>query len=148
MYIGLGVLLVLSGVFAMQSYTHCQIPCGIYGDETRFTMMLEHCDTIEKSMNQIEELMENEQPNANQVVRWVTNKEQHADELTHIVTFYFLAQRIKPTEGDGKEKYLSQLEMLHHMIVTAMKCKQTTDTENVDKLRELVGDFKESYFEK
>lgn len=135
---------------ALQTFSHCQIPCGIYGDETRFTMLMEHIATIEKSMTQIEELSAQDDINPNQIVRWVTNKEEHAAEFTDIVTFYFLAQRIKPAEkgSEGYETYQSQLEMLHHMIVFAMKCKQTTDLENTEKLKQLVGDFKESYFKK
>ena len=35
---------------------HCQIPCGIYGDEMRFQMLEEHITTIEKSMKLIGEL--------------------------------------------------------------------------------------------
>lgn len=146
LYIGLGIFLVLSGVFAMQSYTHCQIPCGIYGDETRFVMLEEHVTTIEKSMVQLGETMNADPPNSNQIVRWVMNKETHADEFTHIVTYYFLAQRIKPVEGDGAEEYHQKLAMLHNMIVLAMKCKQTDDVANVQQLRELVAKFKTAYF--
>jgi hypothetical protein len=34
------------------------------------------------------------------------------------------------------------------MIVYAMKCKQTTDPANTEKLTELVAQFKEMYFAK
>lgn len=146
LFFGLGLFIVLSGVFAMQSYTHCQIPCGIYGDETRFTMLEEHLTTIEKSMVQLGETMSTEPPNANQAVRWVLNKEEHADEFTNIITYYFLAQRIKPTDGAGKDAYLAKLEMLHNLIVLSMKCKQTDDVENVAQMREILGEFKEAYF--
>lgn len=134
---------------------HCQIPCGIYDDEARFTTMLEHVTTIEKSMNEINRLSKDDEDengedndNYNQIVRWVMNKEKHADEFSEIVTYYFLAQRIKPVEmsdAEGYKAYLSKLEMLHHMVVYAMKCKQTTDTANTDKLRELIGQFKVAY---
>jgi nickel superoxide dismutase len=146
MYIGLSIFLILSGVFAMQSYTHCQIPCGIYDDDVRFKLLEEHLTTIEKSMVQLGASMESDPPNGNQVVRWVMNKEQHADDFTHIVTYYFLAQRIKPTEGAGKDAYLAKLEMLHNLIVLSMKCKQTDDVANVTAMRETLGKFKEAYF--
>ena len=35
---------------------HCEIPCGIYGDEGRFDALLENATTIEKSMNEINKL--------------------------------------------------------------------------------------------
>ena len=36
--------------FSIEAFPHCQVPCGIYGDEMRFEMMDEDIDTIEKSM--------------------------------------------------------------------------------------------------
>jgi nickel superoxide dismutase len=135
-------------VFGSLAYSHCQVPCGIYGDEVRFGAIAEHVTTIEKSMKQIEELMAQERPNANQVVRWVNNKEKHADEISHIVTYYFMAQRVKlPPEGDKKANsaYVKKLTLLHQMLVYAMKTKQTTDLSNVEKLRHLLGDFHKAY---
>jgi nickel superoxide dismutase len=39
------------------------------------------------------------------------------------------------------------LVILHQMLVFAMKTKQTTDLQNVEKLRELVNDFVKLYFD-
>lgn len=145
-------MLVAAGVGMMsltQALGHCQIPCGIYDDPARFTALVEHLTTIEKSMNQINELSAGEPAShVNQLVRWVTNKEDHADEFTEIVTYYFMAQRVKPaapSDAAAYEKYVTQVTLLHRMVVTAMKCKQTTDLENVKALRELVAAFKKSY---
>jgi len=128
---------------------HCQIPCGIYDDEARFAMMLEHVATIEKSIRQIDALGKEAKPDWNQLVRWVGNKDQHADELSEIVTYYFMAQRIKPpsdaTDEKARAKYVSELELLHGMLVRAMKAKQTTDLAHVEELRRLIGAFRESY---
>jgi len=138
-------------VFGSLAYSHCQIPCGIYGDEARFDTMAEHIKTIEKSMKLIETLSTEDKPNMNQIVRWVNNKEVHADELSHIVTHYFMAQRIKiVSEGNPQEytKYIKKLTLLHEMLFYAMKAKQTTDTANVEKLKSLLNQFHESYFGK
>ena len=127
---------------------HCQIPCGIYGDETRFTDMLEDVQTIEKSMKEIERLGAEDKPNWNQIVRWVNNKETHADKLTETVTYYFLTQRIKPAkDGDeaGDAKYVHELKVLHGMMLHAMKAKQTTNTAHTEALRDLIGKLKASY---
>ncbi len=132
-------------------FPHCQIPCGIYNDEMRFTMMKEHIQTIEKSMAQIIELSKEPDKNANQLVRWVLNKEQHADELAQIVTYYFLTQRIKPVdenEAAAFKDYLLKVSLLHKMLVVAMKTKQTTDLNNVEKLRSLLQDFHDAYLGK
>ena len=120
---------------------HCQVPCGIYGDEARFVTLDEHITTIEKSLNQINELSAAGDKNYNQLVRWVQNKEVHADALTQIVTYYFLAQRIKPDQAMYGEK----LVMLHGLIVNSMKAKQTTDLANVAALRAGVEAFRAAY---
>ena len=128
---------------------HCEIPCGIYGDELRIKLLREHCDTIEKSMKMIGELSAAEEINYNQLIRWVNNKEYHANELQHIVTQYFMTQRVKPVpDGDeaARGKYAAQLSLLHRMLVSAMKAKQTTDQAHVDELRKLIDEFAGLYF--
>ena len=138
----------VAAVFGSLAYSHCQVPCGIYDDDARFDAIAENIITIEKSMKEIESLSAELKPNMNQVVRWVNNKEHHADELSETVTYYFMAQRIKlPAEGDMKAQsdYVKRLTLLHQMLVYSMKAKQTTDLSNVDKLRHLLEDFKKAY---
>ena len=124
---------------------HCEVPCGIYGDAMRIEMLREHVTTIEKAMDQITVLSAEGDKNYNQIVRWVTNKESHAEEFQYIVSQYFLHQRIKPA-GTGDADYVKKLTLLHEMLVSAMKSKQTTDTAHTAKLRELISDFSEAYF--
>lgn len=143
----LAIAALLLGVSA-PLWAHCQIPCGIYGDATRFELLEEHIKTVEKSMKEITELSSAAQPNYSQIVRWVGNKEAHAKELTEIVTFYFMAQRVKPADPKdhaAQSKYVHQVTLLHQMVVHAMKAKQTTDLAHCAKLRELLGQFKASY---
>ena len=40
-------------VLATGALAHCEIPCGIYGDEARFGAIQENITTIEKSMTQL-----------------------------------------------------------------------------------------------
>ncbi|NIA15285.1 MAG: superoxide dismutase [Nitrospiraceae bacterium] len=127
---------------------HCQIPCGIYDDDVRFTLLSENIATIEKSMRLITELSAEAGENANQIVRWTINKENHADAFAEIITKYFLQQRIKPVAKDDKEAYAAYTEkvvLCHQMLVATMKAKQTTDQEHVDKLRALLAEFEEAY---
>jgi hypothetical protein len=135
---------------APRATAHCQVPCGIYGDEARFAMIEENLVTIEKAMAQIRGLAGNP-ADANQLVRWVNTKEAHANDIMEIVAHYFLAQRIKaPATDDPKAaaEYSGKLETLHRMLTTAMKCKQTTDAANVETLRELLATFHLQYFGK
>ena len=124
----------------MRAAAHCEIPCGIYTDEMRIHMIVEHAATIEKSMKAIS----GGEANANQLSRWVANKEKHATEVQHIVTQYFMTQRIKP---DAKD-YAKKLSLLHHLLIDAMKCKQTTDVAHVQSLRKNLDAFAHLYFGK
>jgi len=89
----LAVLLPLSFTISTVS-AHCEIPCGIYDDQLRTQLIAEHATTIEKSMKQIMELSKADPVNYNQLVRWVSNKEDHATEIQQIVSQYFMTQRI------------------------------------------------------
>ena len=132
-----------------QLWAHCEIPCGIYNDKARIVLILEHITTIEKAMNQINTLSAEGDKNYNQLIRWVVNKEEHATELQHIVTQYFMTQRIKlPDFNDAAaaKKYNDQLAALHTMLVHAMKAKQTTDQVHIDTLRKTVDSFVKLYF--
>ncbi len=130
-------------------YAHCEIPCGIYNDEMRFKMIEEDITTVEKAMNQINELSQATPVNYNQLVRWITNKEKHAGKIQEVVYQYFLTQRIKP--GDPADEaayreYTKKLALLHNLLFYAMKTKQTTDVKNVEKLRALLSEFHDAYF--
>ena len=105
-------VLVFSVSMACPAFPHCEIPCGIYDDEMRIAMIAEHITTIEKSINQIGQLSKEEPRNLNQIVRWVQNKENHANELQHIVTQYFMTQRLKPVDKDEKEAYVNFAKLL------------------------------------
>ncbi|MEZ5149438.1 MAG: superoxide dismutase [Ni] [Bacteroidales bacterium] len=78
--------------------------------------------TIEKAMNQISEMSDGSDKNYNQIVRWITTKDDHANEIQHIASQYFLTQRIKlpeSSEGAAFEKYNRELALLHQIIVYA-----------------------------
>jgi nickel superoxide dismutase len=141
------VITLLVGIRVAVS--HCEIPCGIYNDRARIVLLREHITTVEKSMKQIEALGAAEDRSWNQLVRWVRNKEDHAEKIQDIVTRYFMTQRVKvPPEGDSKAeaRYVKQVTTLHKLLVTAMRMKQTTDTAHVESARKLVTGFAEAYF--
>ncbi|MFP4501505.1 MAG: superoxide dismutase [Ni] [Candidatus Hydrogenedentota bacterium] len=142
--------LVLGLVAPQTVLAHCQIPCGIYGDQLRIEQLKEHITTIAKSMRLIEELSAADAAaNTNQIVRWVMNKEEHAGEFVEIIEYYFMQQRIKPLEEgeEGYREYVKQVVLCHHMQVAAMKCKQSTDQQYTQQLSELVDAFAKSYFD-
>lgn len=129
---------------------HCQVPCGIYGDQMRIDMLMEDTATIDKAMKQLVERGPQSPPNYNQIVRWVTTKDDHAQNIQQTALDYWLAQRIKaPAEGAdaaAAKKYQEQLALLHGVIVAAMMCKQTTDGANVEEVRRKALAFSDTYF--
>ena len=78
---------------APRAGAHCQIPCGIYDDKNVMDKMHTDYETIAKAVKTIPGLMEDPGKNANQVARWITNKESHAQ------TFQCICQhcRMPPT---------------------------------------------------
>jgi nickel superoxide dismutase len=150
-YVRIAVSCVMLASASLFVNAHCEIPCGIYDDPVRITLLHEHITTIEKSMKQITKLSQTKDTDYNQLVRWITNKEKHADMLMSIVTQYFMTQRIKSPKTADKQlqaKYIKELSLLHKMLIQAMKAKQTTDLEHCTTLRKLVEEFKLSYIGK
>lgn len=132
-----------------KSVAHCEIPCGIYDDSVRIALIYEHITTIEKSMVTIKKLESADVIDYNQLVRWVVNKEEHAQKIQDIISQYYMHQRIKPVDETVTEKfamYVEQLTLAHQVSVFAMKAKQSTDEVYIKKLRETVHLFEHAYF--
>ena len=111
---------------------HCQIPCGIYDDHARVQAMLEDVATVAKATKLINELAgKTDAQSQNQIVRWVMNKEKHAQSVISTISDYFLTQRVKPDQED----YSDRLVKHHAVIVAAMKAKQHADAQHADDLK-------------
>ena len=127
--IALPVSLLVSPKIA---HAHCQIPCGIYHDYARVMAMLEDAATIEKSITLIKELSGTRDAQAqNQLVRWVMNKEKHAQNIITTISDYFLTQRVKPNQKD----YAERLRTHHAVIIAAMQAKQHADLQYAHDLK-------------
>jgi nickel superoxide dismutase len=123
---------IISLVGTQTLQAHCQIPCGIYDDHARVHAMLEDAATVIKSARLINELAGKTDPQSqNQLVRWVMNKEQHAQKIISTISDYFLTQRVKPDQED----YAERLKKHHAVIVAAMKAKQNADVKYGEVLK-------------
>lgn len=126
-----------------EAAAHCQVPCGIFDDQARIREFREHIVTISKAMRLVNQLAgKRDAESANQLVRWVTVKEQHADRIIRTVADYFLAQKIKPVREQDQQAHVAYLKKLvahHAVIVAAMKCKQTTKASAAKSLSLAVG---------
>ena len=145
-YLLLAIVALFSFASTSSLHAHCQVPCGIYSDDTVLIDLNTHQQTIAKAMVQINELSADAGKNANQLSRWVTNKEEHATKIQDTMTQYFLAQRVKLAQSESnKDAYLNKLSLIHQIIVHAMKCKQTTDPANAQGLLETIEAFTKAY---
>jgi len=129
----------IAGHFQTAALAHCQVPCGIYDDSMRITMLREDATTIRKAITSMEGLMQDQgHPlhGFNQGVRWISEKDETATNVQRVVSDYFLTQRVKsvPQGSPGHDAYLEQLTRMHAILVAAMKCKQNADMESVDAL--------------
>lgn len=135
-------LCIVPIVLPQKTQAHCQIPCGIYDDHARVHAMLEDAATIEKAMTMLAELADKEDVQSqNQMVRWVTNKESHAQNIIATISDYYLTQRVKPNQPD----YTERLSKHHAVIIAAMKAKQTTDSSHANALIKSIEALKVYY---
>lgn len=137
-----GVYFLTLCLVGSYSFGHCQVPCGIYNDASRVQQMLEDVSTIDKAIDQIIELNnKSDAQSAQQLVRWVNNKEIHADKIITTISNYFLTQRVKPSAED----YLLRLSEHHQVILLSMKVKQKADAEVAEDLRQAVEALSKYY---
>jgi nickel superoxide dismutase len=124
------------------AYGHCQVPCGIYDDHARLQSMLEDATTVEKAANSMAELAKKtDAQSKNQMVRWVMNKEKHAENVISTISNYYLTQRVKPEQED----YAERLAKHHAVIVAAMKAKQNADVSYAKALRTAIQGLAKYY---
>ncbi len=137
------IVLVVSAVVPLGYLAaHCEVPCGIYDDGSRFTRMMEDQDTITKSIAGIVALADaNDATGHNQLARWVATKELHATNIQHVIAQYFMTQRLKAADP----QYVGKLTAAHAVMVAAMKCKQAADPATAVALGEAIHNFQHAY---
>ncbi len=125
-------------------FSHCQVPCGIYNDALRIVMIKEDFNTINIAMTEIIQLSKKQDSLAyNQINRWIDTKDEHASNIQSVISDYFLTQRIK----ESNKHYVDQIKNLHQILIIAMKCKQSTNLDNVRTGLDFVDNFSNIYFD-
>ena len=76
----------------------------------------------------------NDPQSQNQRVRWIMNKEKHAQNIISSICDYFLTQRVKPNQKDYAERLLKH----HAVIIAAMKTKQNADMKYTKALKDSI----------
>ena len=115
---------------------HCQVPCGIFDDPVRVTLLKEHAATIRKAMAQLGSLTASpiSAQSLNQSARWVAVKEDACAQIIAITSEYMLCQRVKKDSFKSTAEYHHALEVHHALMQAAMKAKQTADSATCDVL--------------
>tara|TARA_B100000900_G_C20450028_1_gene662745 strand:+ start:464 stop:937 length:474 start_codon:yes stop_codon:yes gene_type:complete len=135
---------LVMNLFHISLSAHCQIPCGIYSDVMQVIQIKEDLRTIEKSTTMIKKLSGKADPKSlNQISRWISSKDEHAQNIQNIISQYFLTQRIK----QSSKNYENELITLHQLLISVMKCKQNVNEENIKRSNELLDNFSEFYFD-
>eukprot|EP00621_Florenciella_sp_RCC1693_P005309 CAMPEP_0182546462 /NCGR_PEP_ID=MMETSP1323-20130603/36065_1 /TAXON_ID=236787 /ORGANISM="Florenciella parvula, Strain RCC1693" /LENGTH=159 /DNA_ID=CAMNT_0024757691 /DNA_START=17 /DNA_END=496 /DNA_ORIENTATION=- len=125
---------------------HCQVPCGIFDDPSRVSMLQEDVATIKKAMAKITELSSDSSVlSLNQSVRWVNTKEEHACKIIDLVANYMLSQRVKKELFASEHDYHDALEFHHKVMQLAMKSKQTVDPAAAEALESAIEDLSKMY---
>lgn len=133
---------------APKSLAHCQVPCGIYDDAARISQLREDLVTIDKAIHSINGLTgKHDAQSANQLVRWIKTKEDHASHIMTVMSEYFLAQRVSPVSpSDGqRDAYLQKLADHHAVLVAAMKAKQHSSPDVVAALNRTIDSIAKYY---
>lgn len=106
------------------------------------------CETIRKAMVQSKELhasIGSDLLAMNQMIRWVTTKEEHCSKIITAVSEYCLCQRVKKDSFSSEADYVDALKSHHAVMQCAMKAKQTMDVAACDALEHAVDDFAKMY---
>ena len=137
-------LLTVAAFINIKLFAHCQIPCGIYSDAVQIIQIKEDLQTIEKSISMIKKLSGEYDPQSlNQLSRWISTKEDHAQNIQNVISQYFLTQRIK----QNSKNYENELITLHQLLISVMKCKQSVEKNNLLRSNQLLKDFSEFYLD-
>lgn len=117
---------------------HCQMPCGIYHDNMVYDQIDQYSETMYKAVSEIKENKFQTPAERNQLVRWVYQKDVQSDEISSLISTYFLQQKIKPGEEDTTKKITSAQKLLFLVV----QIKQNVDLKLVYEFMEEWNNFK------
>jgi ubiquitin-small subunit ribosomal protein S27Ae len=125
---------------------HCQVPCGIFDDPAMVAQLKEHAATIRKAMSESKGLhAAGGLQELNQIVRWISTKEDHCAKIISMVGEYCLCQRVKKEIFASDADYVDALKAHHAVMQAAMKAKQSMDQAACDALDHALGDMAKMY---
>ena len=105
--------------------------------------MKEDAATCEKAVTEMSALKDDEMAvkDINQMVRWVNNKESHAEKIIGTIANYFLTQRVKTDAADFSTRLAAHLAVM----IAAMKVKQDANLSTVTALKAATAKLDQYY---
>ncbi len=132
----LSTFVLLAAWNAPRVWAHCQVPCGIFDDNMKLMSLIQDADTVIKAVTEIQKLEgKTDAQSVQQMVRWVNNKESHAQAIISSITDYYLTQRVKASQDDYQERLVKH----HTAMVAAMKAKQSAGPEAAQALKDALA---------
>jgi nickel superoxide dismutase len=117
---------------------HCQMPCGIYHDDMIFDQIDQYVETMYKGMTMLTNSKFETPKERTEFVRWVMTKDSSSNDVSELLTTYFLQQKIKPDEEDTTKKLISA----HKLLFLVVQIKQNTDRALIEKFNDEWEKFK------
>ena len=121
-----------------EAYAHCDIPCKIYDPAVVQVAAL----SVVRILDIISELEDSSKGNLSELARLTIEKENQArivkDEIRIIWGDYFKDPQI--------EMYPNIHSLVHSIMMSGSKCKQSIDRQNGLDLVELVNEFTEAFW--
>lgn len=114
------------------------MPCGIYHDDMVFDQIDQYVETMYKGITVISDNKFTTVADRNELVRWVGLKEHESDDAAHLITTYFLQQKIKPGESDTPKR----LESAHRLLFLLVAIKQNVDLDMLQDFSDEWDKFK------
>lgn len=141
---GMALATSINDVHPMVTLNHCQVPCGIFDDPAIVDELKQACTTIRKAIRSSKTLhatVKSDVLSLNQLIRWVTTKEEHCSKIISLVSEYCLCQRVKRPNFKTETEYLEALKVHHRVMQAAMKAKQSMDEQDCIVLEHAVEDL-------
>lgn len=120
---------------------HCQMPCGIFYDGVVFDQVDQYIETMVKAVNVLQSNQFKTTQDRNTFVRWVIQKENNSNEISNLISTYFLQQKIKL----GEENTVNRLVSAHKLLVYLVQIKQSVDGEAINRFYEEWENFKQFF---
>ncbi len=118
--------------------SHCQMPCGIYHDDMVYDQIDQYIETMAKGITVMNDSKFATTQERNEFVRWVMEKDAASDDVSRVITEFFLQQKIKPNEQDTTKRVLSAHALLFYLV----GIKQTVDMKVLNDFYEEWEKFK------